>query len=480
MFHLKDFIGSINSISTYDLKKIQSAVKSELLEREKHKRDFVEHFRDFSDKETLDAVWSDCQSLVLSDSKRKTASQWLSPINEPYIYHDSNPIHNAIDITQFNGISKLLHQLNSDPRVSGPLDSCLILKYNSNIASTGLHADDEDYLDQNKSICDFSIGSTRTLEFFDKTPKSRPVTNFVLTSNSVVHTKPGTQQLMKHMVRSEVGGKSAEPEKDLWYSLSFSGLTKLRSVSGSPNTTGKLYSGNQIDADVNFEPQHQDTTSAQNQQQHPPQQPEAEYQQQQPQHISLVAGDSYAARLDTKLLGRGYLTVKSVAKGGATINKVKGQLEEFVVSNSNVIVDKLLISVGTNDIRYCNNGIDHLRGPLKQLCVTIRELFPKTKIFFQSLLPLPCLNKYDWNTNTNVIEFNRLLFNECVYRRFCLMNTFVKFIRPCMNIWCPHLRNDKLFPPNDIHPNDKIGISILAKEYIRALHSNYFDPYVFQ
>ena len=44
-------------------------------------------------------------------------------------------------------------------------------------------------------------------------------------------------------------------------------------------------------------------------------------QQKQPQqhHTCLVAGDSYAARLDASLLGRNNLPVQSVAKGGATI-----------------------------------------------------------------------------------------------------------------------------------------------------------------
>ena len=86
----------------------------------------------------------------------------------------------------------------------------------------------------------------------------------------------------------------------------------------------------------------------------------------------------------------------------------------------------------------------------------------------------------DWNTNTNVIDFNRILFNECVYRRFYFMDAFVEFIRPCRNVWYPHLRNDTLFEKNGIHPSTTRGLCSLAKLYIRALHSNFFNPYVFQ
>ena len=39
---------------------------------------------------------------------------------------------------------------------------------------------------------------------------------------------------------------------------------------------------------------------------------------------------------------------------------------------------------------------------------------------------------------------------------------------------------DKLFDKNDIHPSVKGGMGVLAKLYIRVLHSRHFDPYVYQ
>ena len=70
--------------------------------------------------------------------------------------------------------------------------------------------------------------------------------------------------------------------------------------------------------------------------------------------------------------------VESVAKGGSKINQVEIQLVDFHSQNPGVVVDKLILSIGTNDIRYCSKGVNHLRGPLKQLCETIRHLFPNT------------------------------------------------------------------------------------------------------
>ena len=100
------------------------------------------------------------------DHKRKVATQWLSPVNVPYIDPDTNAVHEAKDLKHFPAISKLLESINSQPIINGPLDSCLVHKYASNATSCSSHADDEDLIDQSKSICTFSLGAVRTLEFF--------------------------------------------------------------------------------------------------------------------------------------------------------------------------------------------------------------------------------------------------------------------------------------------------------------------------
>ena len=68
--------------------------------------------------------------------------------------------------------------------------------------------------------------------------------------------------------------------------------------------------------------------------------------------MCLKAGDSYAARLDSDKLGRNCVDVVSVARGGARIHHVMEQIKDFKSQNESVIVDKICISVGTNDIRY--------------------------------------------------------------------------------------------------------------------------------
>ena len=173
------------------------------------------------------------------------------------------------------------------------------------------------------------------------------------------------------------------------------------------------------------------------------------------------------------------MCVKSVAEGGASMTKVTKQLEDFAAANTDVVVDKLLVSVGTNDIRHCRSGVNHLRGPLKTLCGKIKELYPNAHVYFQSLLPLPCDNMHDWNTNANVIHFNRILFSECVFRKFFFVDAFESFNIP-WNGWSPYIRNDVLFEKGGIHPSINKGMGVLARLYIRAIHSKFFNPHVFQ
>jgi hypothetical protein len=287
-----------------------------------------------------------------------------------------------------------MKQINSDPTFTGPVDSALILKYSCGSTSTSLHADDEDHLDQTKSICNFSIGSTRTIEFFDKNNTKKPINTIVMDNNSMVHMKPGTQQLLKHMVR----GTSGTP--GVRFSISFRGLIKK----GKPPAP--------LQTPVTDTTPLSDTT---------PLTPK--------RRVCLIAGDSYPARLDVGRLSRkNAVEVVMLAVGGSKLDRVAKQLEDYVSKNKDVVVEKVCISVGTNDIRNCHNGVNHLMGPFKQFCQKIVDLFPGSKVFFQTLLPLPCGGNGDWKTNSKVIRFNQIIFNECVFRRLYIIDAFSKLV----------------------------------------------------
>ena len=111
--------------------------------------------------------------------------------------------------------------------------------------------------------------------------------------------------------------------------------------------------------------------------------------------VVLIAGDSFAARLDPKLLGKGKKDVRNISIGGRKIEAVEKDIEEFLTANPQLGISKLFVSVGTNDIRNCKNGVKHLKKALSDLMHKIKSLLPNTKVWFQSIPPInPNGSKY--------------------------------------------------------------------------------------
>ena len=83
------------------------------------------------------------------------------------------------------------------------MDCCLAMRYNNNQSSHRPHSDNEhDIIDQTVSICTFSLGSSRTIEFFTEERTPNLVCRQRLDNNSLLIMRPGTQQKMKHTVRA--------------------------------------------------------------------------------------------------------------------------------------------------------------------------------------------------------------------------------------------------------------------------------------
>ena len=443
------FTDLLSSSSFEDLNDMLDAVKAEISKRQPKPVDLIELIPDFcTDEVLIDSLWAECDSLGLPNSRNKVSTQWLSTTSEPYIYKDVNPVHSAKDINQYPAIKKLLSFVNASDSVVGPLDACLVLKYPSPAAALSLHADDEPLIDQTKSICPFSLGSKRTIEFFSTGKRSKCVYDTDLNSSSLLVMKPGTQQTLKHCIRAEQVSKLLPCDQGVRYCLSFRAIDK------------------NLTAQHTVKPDTVKPVSVSEPELVPPK-----------RRICVVAGDSFAARLDPIRLGKKKVEVRNIAVGGSKIADVEKQLEQFIMSNDDVIIEKVIISVGTNDIRYCRHGVDHLKGPLKKLCRTIELLTPGTKIFFQSLLPLPLKHRFDNTTPGNVKAFNRLLFNICKFKRMYFIDVLNSFLGP--NIWGCQLRDESLFNVNDIHPNTR-GLGKLASFYSYALTSRYFNPLAYQ
>ena len=192
--------------------------------------------------------------------------------------------------------------------------------------------------------------------------------------------------------------------------------------------------------------------------------------------ISIIAGDSLVTDLDPVKLGRnGKKIVKNLSKGGALIRDVCNQIDEFYTSiDDDIIVEKVFVCVGTNDIRYCRkSGIGHLRRHLFGLINKIKLFFPGAKIWFQSLIPLPIQNEW---TITNIESYNSMLYDICTKSRIFYLNCFYMFLSYTRGI-C--LRDEQFFSKDNIHPK-KSGVIMIARKYLSCIYRNNFNPLAYQ
>lgn len=446
MITLSQIEDYISTASADDLKRIISVAQIELPKRPVQQPQCISIvepsqcttiIKDFcSDPKLLEDLREEVDRIDLPSTGAKDApTQWLSNINEPYIYPDKNPIHKAKPISDFPNICKMLDKVNQSSEVVGPLDGCLITRYNSDKARLRFHQDNEPHIDQSKSICSFTIGFTRTIEFMTLGNKSKMVASYEMEHNSLVVMRPGAQQIVQHGVRPAVGNQKPDTTK-VRYSLSFRAVAK-------PS-----------------QPEPQPTPAPPAHQQEPK---ETEY-------ISLVAGDSYAARLKSDLLGKKKIKVVNIAEGGAKIPKVEKQLTDFKAAHPDTVVNKIVISVGTNDIRNEKVNTGEFRGKFKGLCNLVNSLYPNSIVFFQTLLPLPLKDSDDFTTNRRVYDMNKVIYTSCRFFKFHMVDAFHEFLKFKRKHSEPIQRFDRLFENKGIHPNASVGMGVLARLYIGALH----------
>ena len=420
---------------------------------------FVEHVENPGIDRTLaEAIRSELQSLNFStDKPQKVKTIWLSPSSESYNY--SSIINKPLPINDFPNICNLLSIVNSHPSSTSDADACLVSLFPSREAGLALHKDDEDLISQNSSICTVSFGDPRRLEFvrdgkiLRKRKDLTPDLTLPATDCSMNVMKPGAQAIMKHRVPK--GELNTDGPCSIRFSLSFRKLT-------TSTTTTK-------DTTCNTHANH-DVLNASSQSTHDSSPPPTAAKK----HVILVAGDSFPARLDSARLSKGKKTVINIAVGGSKISKVMKSIEEYVDKNPSVKVVKLFVSIGTNDIRNCKNGIDHLKNVIGDFMKFLKTKLPSTTVYFQSLPPIHA-NGCPY-TVKNVVAMNNLIYRLCSRFKLYYVDVLSIFLNES------GYRDSRLFPEFDkiknefnIHPN-KRGMGVLAKVYIYFIHSRWFNP----
>ena len=283
----------------------------------------------------------------------------------------------------------------------------------------------------------FLIGCTK-IEFVPiGSHHTRVVHSVDATNNSLYVMHPGCQSILKHRV---LQGDSSGSENHIRYSISF------RRSNAVPRTDS---------ADQAFRSDKSPNT--------PPVSAIP---------ASLMVGDSFLARLDEDRLGKNRKTIINLAKGGNKFHDVIQSLRTFKSDSENdkYLIKQIFISVGSNEIRNCKNGIHHLKGELFNLVRSIKHFFPSAKPYMQSLLPLPVTYDNRSHIVENVLDFNKMIYHVCVHERVYMIDIFRTFL-------FRGYRHHMLFPNNvnDIHPNRR-GLGVLARKYIDIIHSRHFGP----
>ena len=417
------------------------------------------------DSKLLEDLSEELHSLKLGSNSKKVKTQWLSPSTEPYIYGDA--FHHSKSITNYTSICKLMSIVNQNSDTTGNMDCCLVSCFSTANASLSLHADDEDTIDTKSSICTFSIGAPRTLEFcpkFWKPKKPCPppiLGSFPVTHGGLTVMKPGCQSVLKHRI---IKGTHQRGKSNLRVSLSFRKLATNLTTQHSPDKVSIVIPGTS-EMSTHCSLSHSNSSQSVHTQ---------AFKQRKPK-VTLLAGDSFLDRLDPARLGKNKKRVISIAKGGNKISQVQNSIENFASEHEDLVVEKLFLNFGTNDIRHCRSGVNHLKSHVISVIKKAKELFPTSKIFVQSLIPLPP------NGNPaacrNVTQMNSIIYDVCSRYHVLYLDVFWDFLT------YSGFRSTELFPTKkniitglyDIHPNSR-GMGVLAKNYIFLIHSRRFNP----
>ena len=206
---LDSVMKSIKSLNKIDCKKLIVCLNNRINEIEKSEfkiepevvdsyveyiEDPLERVLDSADsKQTLiNTVFQHLPSLDLPSSTSPT-TLWL--LENPSL----TPFLEGRNISETPGIKEILESVRKlDDSMEG-LNSCLLTLYPNGNSLSRVHSDKAAYLCDDSPICNFSLGDSRSISFFNaKLHASPPLKTFTMASASLLVMKPGCQDKFKH------------------------------------------------------------------------------------------------------------------------------------------------------------------------------------------------------------------------------------------------------------------------------------------
>ena len=421
--------------------------------RDRKVTDYVEMLESFipTGDFLFSGIRAEIESLGLSSkSSSSPSNKWLSLVDEDYTWFNSKGTkfaHKANDLSQYPSILNLMEKINTD--LSIDINSCLVTHYKDGKAGIRLHQDDEKELDPNSPICVFTVGAIRPVDFLSihKNYQQTPCLTLKPTEGSLYLMKPGCQKCYKHRVLAQ---KSAGPR----FSLSFRRRLPVPELQPSPIKSQLVKSrGNVTSTPMQFV-----TSSQAGSKPYCPLRTSSA-----PRVLSdnptttVLFGTSITSGIKSSDVTSGSRNFVNCSTSGARIQDVEEMMLNFSETDQLAgEVEKVIISVGTNDVKHHrrrHGGMWNFRQPLIELVKKARALFPGAAVVIQSLLPMK--NIY-WYTVGNVLGFNDVIRDICSSYNCYFLDLCSRFIDANRGDINPQLFNDW------IHLN-KWGRNILTK-----------------
>ena len=382
---------------------------------------FVESHSDFVDKTSVEhkTILSELEAIQFNSPGDKTVTKWLTSTGEQYSWSSSNgrpTVKDPIDISKYPGINGLMNNINT--KFGCKLNSCLASYYKTGKSSTRYHSDDETSLDRSQGLYIVSFGAERSIDFHSQENDKRHKAEYSIKTPdcSLYIMKPGCQDFFAHRVRSNPSSKQPR------YSLSFRCMLPKAS-------------GQDVDASVKTGSDSEHKETAQDASvlsfcTPTPEQLVTQSKSLKPKkrRTTVLFGTSMTKFIRTNKLGFRGRKVLNLSQSGAKIVDIKDNVKNFYSSNEAAKsddVEKIIFSLGTNDVKYCKFGVKHLSRYLADLIDTTKLLFPHAVISFHSCLPIRGMYSY---IAKNVVEFNNLLRDLCFTMNCIYVDCFKDFL----------------------------------------------------
>ena len=350
-------------------------------------------------------VVADLECLNFKPNKTHPVTKWLTTSGLTYSW-DANKGHQTVkqpvNLEDSSFIHKLMLELNK--KLGVEFNSCLASYYSDGSVYARLHDDNEESLDQSVPISVVSFGSERVIDFLHKGAdgRSKAAHSITAVDGGLYSMLPGCQEYFKHRVNKADKNKTSNSGR---FSLSFRRIKLTSDPDGTPPLSTPVKnlvemfdsrslpnnSMNSVDDEVFKTPP--STTPKK-------------------KKTTVLFGTSITLNIHKRVgkLQNGRKFV-NVSNWGAKICNIRSHLQDFHDTHEAATdVEKIIFSLGTNDIKFARRGVSHLKRHIIELIEKAKFLFPDAIILFQCCLPIRNIYNY---TVKNVLNFNSMLKSLC-------------------------------------------------------------------